>query len=902
MQQYDLNPQIIDLLKSEYEMVEDKQYLRGRCPECGKKELWTWLEKPGRVQCNRSNKCDFSATTKELFPELFEKLNEKYQATEENPTATADAYLAMIRGFDISQIKGWYQQGQYWHPMGNKGTATVRFFLDAEQTMMWERLIEDVTITNEDGESEVRNKNFKGKFKGYWWPPAGMQINNGDTVYWCEGILDAIALNLAGYKAVAIMTSGMFPTEAIKPYLGKNINWVIALDNDKTGRKFLHKHAEKLREINESVTAALTSSGEAKQDWNDLYKAGRLTEKNMDEYRHLGALELASSYSEKARLIYERRSSQTYYILTFRNRTYAVSVDKAEYQKGQTMYWAGVMGVDASHLRDEDVKTAIDEAEPAQVQKANEHAFNQASKIREIATFRMDFLYFQQPDNGEDGQYFFRFRFANNSPEQLLPFAGKTLGAAGDFKKAAMHKAPGAHFTGLSGDLDMLYRQWMSNVPKIVRTLDYIGYDIDTKTYVFNKYAVESGRIIELNTESFFQLRKSGIKTDVDIRQTLDTKFNTRWLNDYITAFGVKGVATLAWWFGCLFVEQIRQSSRSYPFFEIVGEAGSGKSDMIDFLWKLLGKEGESFNPNASTLAGRTRKMAEVSNLPVVFNETDNEDPANEKHLKRFAWDEQKDLFDGEFGRVTGIKSQDNSTKKPRFKAGLAIVQNVPVQASEAILTRIVHLNFDRSHHSYDGKLASDRLNMLPLSETSGFLLQSVKQADRVMALYKQRLEHYRKHLSKNSEIKLQRIVENHAKIMAMTDCLKEVIHDLPEEIIGKVRMLIEDMAVKRQQSLNEDHPIVQQFWAQFDYIDTIGFDDGLIAEHRLNHSGTPDATIAVNIEHFQSKCRQHGLPVMDSTDLRRYLPGSRERKYEGNKTIHSNLEKRSVRCWIFKR
>lgn len=902
MQQYDLNPQIIDLLKQEYEMVEDKQYLRGRCPECGKKELWTWLEKPGRVQCNRTNKCDFSATTKELFPELFEKLNEKYQPTEENPTATADAYLSLIRGFDPDLLKGWYEQGNYWHPLGNKGTATVRFFLDADQKFMWERLIDDVIITKEDGDIENRNKNFKGAFKGYWWMPPNLQINEGDEVHWCEGILDAIALNLAGYKAVAIMTSGMFPTESIKPYLGKKITWIIALDNDKTGRKFLHKHIEKLQEMGESYSAILTSSSEAKKDWNDLYKLGKLDAKNMDEYRHLGKLELAPSYSEKARLIYERRSNQTYYILTFRNRTYAVQMDRTEYQKGQAMYWASVLGVDSSHLRDEDIKAAIAEAEKEQIDKGNEYAFNQGSKIREIASFRMDFLYFQQPDNGEDGQYFFRFRFANNSPEQQLPFTGKTFGSAGDFKKAAMHKAPGAHFTGDTRDLDALYRQWTSFAPKIVRTLDFIGYDRDTKTYVFNKYAVENGRIIELNAESFFQLRKSGIKTDVDIRQSLDMRFQTAWVNDFITAFGVKGVAALSWWFGTLFVEQVRTVSRSYPFFEIVGEAGSGKSDMVDFLWKLLGKEGESFNPNASTLAGRTRKMAEVSNMPVVFNETDNEEPAQDKHVKRFAWDEQKDLFDGEFGRVTGIKSQDNSTKKPRFKAGLMIVQNVPVQASEAILTRIVHLNFDRSHHSYDGKLASERLNMLPLSDTSGFLLNAVKQSERVMQYFQKRLTYWRSHLQKNDLITLQRIVENHAKIMAMADCLAGVIPEISKDVIGQVHILLEDLAVKRQKSLNEDHAVVQQFWSQFDYLDTIGFEDGILAEHRLNHSKTPESTIAVNIEHFQSKCRHHGLPVIDSIELRRYLPGSRKRKYERNEAMHSNIEKRTMRCWIFKR
>lgn len=907
MQQYDLNPQIIDLLKHEFEMKEDGNYLRGRCPSCQKpNQLWTWLNKPGRVQCNRTNNCGYEETTKELFPELFENLNEKYQPTETNPHATADAYMAMIRGFDPAAIKGWYEQGTYWHPKGDKATASVRFYLDDAKQLMWERLIDDVTITNDDGETESRNKNFKGSFKGYWWQPPGMTINKGDRVFWCEGILDAIALNLNGFKAVAIMTSGMFPDKALEPHLGKNVTWVIALDNDKTGRKFLAKHAEKLRDANENVAAALTSASEAKKDWNDLHKAGSLTEKNMAEFLHLGELELATSYQNKAQLMYEHKA-QDYFIFRFRNRTYSANVDQNAYKKAQSMYWSGKAGLDYDHITDDQLKELKKEAAPGQIKEAGTHAFNQAAKVREIATFTMDFLYFQQPDNGEDGQYFFRFRFGNGAPEQQLPFTGKTLSTAGDFKKSAMHKAPGAQFTGNQFDMDRLYRSWMANVPKVVRTLDFIGYDRDTKAYVFNDYAVQDGKLIQLNDESFFQLKKTGIKTDVDIRQSLATKHNDKWVADYITAFSTKGVAALSWWLGCLYVEQIRDTYRSFPFFEIVGEAGSGKSDMVDFLWKLYGKEGESFNPNASTLAGRTRKMAEVSNLPVVFNETDNEQAAEDKHLKRFNWDEQKDLFDGEFGRVTGIKSQDNSTKKPRFRAGLMIVQNIPVQASEAILSRICHLNFDRSHHSLEGKQASDRLNLLPVSDCSGFLLFAAQNADRVMQHFNKKLAKYRTKLQQNKEIKLQRIIENHAKVMAMTDCLKGLLPAIPDQVVQDVHTLLENMACKRQESLNEDHPVVQQFWAQFDYLDTrlherTGGDDPVEVLHQLNHSTSPEATIAINLEHFHSECRNYNLPLMDPKELRRHLQGSRKRKYKANEPTHSRLFKRSVRCWVFDR
>lgn len=879
-----LNTTIVDRLKTDYGMKpSDGGYLReGKCPSCEKKSLWTWEAKPGMVQCNRTNKCSWVSTTKDLFPDLFEDLNKKYRATDENPTATADAYMALVRGFDPAKLKSWYEQGKFWHSHGDKGTATVRFYLDADKQIMWERLIDDVTITSDDGEQETRNKNFRGKFAGLWWQPPGLEIHDNDEVYWCEGILDCIALTLAGLKAVAIMSSGTFPHLSIEPHRGKNVKWIIALDNDKTGRKCLLKHAELLRKMKEECSAMVSSDGSSKLDWNDLYKRDKLTKDDIANYRYLGRLELAPNPTEKAFAMWYHNKSKTYFVFTFRNSTYSLKIDTNEYEK-----LLGELQVNGN-ISD----------------KLELRAFGVA-KIKEIATFKMEFLYFQQPTNGEDGQYFFRLNFANNAPEQQLPFAGKIFGAAGDFKKTAMHKAPGAQFTGSTADLDYLYKDWLGHIPKIVKTLDFVGYDRESRCYVFPDYAAQNGKLLELNAESFFQLKTGGIKTTVDLRQKLATSVKTLWFDDYRVAFGKGGLVTLAWWFGCLFVEQVRESYRSYPFFEVVGEAGSGKSDMVDFLWKLLGKEGETFNPNASTMAGRTRKMAEVSNLPVVFNETDNEQAAEDKHLKKFNWDEQKDLFDGEFGRVTGVKSQDNSTRKPTFKAGLMIVQNIPVQASEAIMSRIVHLQFDRKHHSAQGKLASDRLNLLPIQEVSGFLLHAVQQEKAVLERFDKQFKRYRQQLQGNPAIKLQRLIENHAKIMAFADCLPLVM-PIDAQAIADIHALVVQMAEERQQSLNEDHPIEQQFWATFDYLNAQTYEtadsyEGNITEHLLNHSTNPDAEICVNLEHFTQRCNEKRLELIATRELRRHLQTSRKRKFIKCDVIWSRIEKRSMRCWVFK-
>lgn len=903
----DLNPQIIDRLKHEFQMVEQGIYLRGRCPECEKKTLWTWLEKPGHVQCDRKNSCNYEEKTFDLFPDLFEKINEKYQATEANPTATADAYLSLIRGFNPTDIKGWYEQGKYWHPKGNKGTATVRFFLDADKAIMWERLIEDVTITDEDGNKETRNKNFKGAFKGHWWQPPTLIINEGDEVWLCEGILDAIALNLSGIKSVAIMSSGTFPDANLKPYLNKNITWIIATDNDAAGRNALQKHAKRLREMGESVTGALSSSFEAKSDWNDLYKAGKLTETDINKYRYLGRVELAQSYREKAQMMWENNTNRHYFVFAYRRRTYSIMLDKKEYDKAAKDYWAGTTRKEAYELHDDDLEKLKKEASPQQHKTVKEYAFNQGAKIKEIATFDMSYLYFQQPDNGETGQYYFKFGFANNAPSEQYAFEGKTFGGASDFKKAVLNVAPGALFTGTTLDLETLYKEWNQFNIKRVRSLDFVGYDRASKAYVYSDFAAQDGKVLKLNKEHYFELKKEGVKSVADIRQNLTDSYNPSWVSDYYTAFQTKGLVALTWWFGTLFVEQVYQQTSSYPWLAIIGEAGSGKTDMTDFLWKLLGKESDSFNPAISTLPARSRKLAEVSNMPVMFNEVDNEAAVEDKHIKRFAWNDMKGLYNGQIDRATAIKSQNNVTKKPRFKAGLCAVQNIPIIAATAIMTRICHLQFDKDHHSLPGKDALDRLKEMPIKDVSGFLLHCVTKADRVMKYFTEKNKQHYATLMQIPEIKEQRIKETHAKLMAFADCLGQVIPEIDKFKVTDIHNYIIKMAHERQESLNEDHPLVQQFWGQFEYLDskpTFRSESGqaMGAEHQMNHSNTPSETIAINLEHFHSQCRLHHLPVIETKELRRHLQTSKQRKYLRNGPIHSRLENRSVRCWEFKR
>jgi hypothetical protein len=136
---------------------------------------------------------------------------------------------------------------------------------------------------------------------------------------------------------------------------------------------------------------------------------------------------------------------------------------------------------------------------------------------------------------------------------------------------------------------------------------------------------------------------------------------------------------------------------------------------------------------------------------------------------------------------------------------------------------------------------------------------------------------------------------------MALVDALEVVLPITREQKQAAHNALI-DMAVARQQAINADHPVVQEFWELFDYLDAEGK-----GTPRLNHS-RDDQHIAVSLPHFLSVAAQHGISKIPSlADLKRLLPESRARKYVDYKSVNSAItvaEGRgvTVKCWVFRR
>ncbi|RZL07988.1 MAG: toprim domain-containing protein [Rubrivivax sp.] len=932
----ELHAEVLTAIKREYSFKTQKgKWLQqGTCPACGKPELYANAEEPWVMRCGRLNRCGQEFHIKEEFPELFttwSKRAEPRMAT--NPNAAADDYLELARGFKLDRIKGWYSQETYHDPKADNGrgatSATVRFPFAGTY---WERLIDDPARF---GKKKARFKPG-GSYMGQWWCPPDLDLvakarpdaehAPGDAVldlWLVEGVFDAISLHMNGIAAVALGSCNNYPEQALAklltpagepdavsrfmanitaggPQVQSRVRLVWAFDGDKAGIGFTFKFIERARKEGWTCTAAQIpqAAPRKKTDWNDLHLLDKLKPEHIEQYLHLGALLVAPSASEKALLIYRHSGGQrTEFDFDFRKRLYWFKLDLEAFDRA---------------MRDlEDSKDRLDD------EQRRDEALKKSHSVRPIASCKISALYYQRNAVTDESWYYFRIEFPHDAPEVRGTFTSAQLAAGAEFKKRLLHLAPGALFEGTSQMLDRMMGRQLFNIQR-VETIDYIGYTREHNAWLLGDVAVKDGRVYRLNDEDYFHLGKLSLKSlNQSVSLTINPApqdYNSDWVSLLWQCFGAKGLAALTFWLGSLFAEQLRATQKSYPFLEIVGEAGAGKSTLIEFLWKLLGRRDyEGFDPSKSSLAARARNFAQVANLPVVLIESDRERMSGEKaHVKSFDWDELKTAYNGRSVRARGMATGGNETYEPPFRGAIVISQNNEVAASEAILQRIVHLTFDRSAQTPKTREAAVKLEGTPVEEVSGFILRAAQAEGQILQLVADRTPIHEAILQARPAIKSTRIVKNHAQLLALAEALRKVIL-ISDEQLEALQAQITTMAEERQRAISADHPLVQEFWESFDYLDSKGhvLIRGLKYDAPLLNHSRDDELIAVNLNEYVEQASAHRQQIPTLSDLKKVLRTSKVRRFADVKNVNSAIRTRTkegedvpatVYCWVFQR
>lgn len=923
-----------------------KYLQQGVCPGCGHKSMWTYAASPWVVKCERANHCGYEAHAKDLYPDLFESWTERFQKPEEakppeqrNPSAAAEAYLQLGRGFDLARVSGLFTQETYADPRADQGrgasSSTVRFQLG---DTWWERIIDR---PHRFGKKKAHFKSG-GSYAGSWWAmpslsfvataPAGtekafalalrqaMKAASADgpalvapppaELWLVEGIFDAIALAHHGIAAVALMSCNNYPEKALAELRAEVDSQdgavdmpalVWALDADSAGRSYTLKHVQRARDAGWICHAAqIPQPRKGKTDWNDLHQRGRLEEAQIKEYRYQGALLLAATPQDKALLIYNHLGKGDF-DFDHRNRLYWFKLDLERFGKAEDRLREAIAEGHAKPMGDEDLRT---------------QALKESGVLQPIANCKPQALYYQRNEVTGDAWYYFRVSFPHDGADIKGTFTAGQLTTGSEFKKQLLHMAAGAIYSGSSQQLEVMMQRQLDNI-KIVQTVDFIGYSAQHKTYLLGKVAVREGVVHEANAEDYFDFEKLSIKSlqkSIQLQVNTDREHHDRaWQRHLWAAFGAKGYIALAFWFGSLFAEQVRAEQQSFPFLEIVGEPGSGKSTLIQFMWKLMGRDYEGFDPSKSTAAGRLRTFSQVSNLPIVLIESDRETKTgNQSHVRSFDWDELKDAYNGNSIRTTGVKTGGNETYDPPFRASIVISQNNQVQASQAIMERICHMTFDMRGFTPASYESAKALEKTEIEQVSGFVLSALRREAEVMAIAAGQHDESMRFLLAQEGIHKPRIAKNHAQLLAMATALRGVVN-LSDEQFDQVRAEIVAMARERQASINADHPLVHEFWEAFDYLDTLGVTT-VAGRHLdrplLNHS-RDDAQIAVNLNEFVEQASAHRQQIPLLAELKKVLRTCKTRRFVGVKSVNSAIRVRTegaddvpktVHCWVFER
>ncbi|WP_407466286.1 toprim domain-containing protein [Xanthomonas campestris] len=897
--QEDLRQQVLSRLERDYGLKHRSgtEYMRGgKCPSCSKKELYTHHLKPWVVKCGRQSKCGRELHVKDLYDDLFDDWSKRFQPTAAAPNAAADAYLQFSRGFDLAPLKGLYSQDSHYDRKISAGTATVRFAL--VKGGWWERLIDR---PHRFGKQKARFAPGQS-YAGVWWaaPAALTAMQTAREVWIVEGIFDAIALLQHGVCAVSAMSSNAFPEESLrelsKARMADLPTLVWALDNEPGARAYTHKHIKRAQALGfNSRAAQIVQRDGKKTDWNDLHLRAiasddpKQWDNDVKEARYQGDLLVARSAVDKGLLMFEHDGRNDFW-LEYRSRLYWFDFDTQRFDKLRKEKLGDVDADDADDLQAEDLR---------KIKRA-------ACSVLKIANCYPEALYFQRQEVTDESWYYFRVDFPHDGPSVKGTFTGGHVASASEFKKRLISLAAGAMFTGSGHQLDRLIEEQTEAI-KTVDAIDFVGYSKEHRAYLLGDIAVRDGELVTANEEDYFEFDKLRLKTTqksirLEIQRDAEA-FRVDWLPWLWQCFGTHGMVAMTFWFGSLFAEQIRAGHKSFPFLEATGEAGAGKTTLLTFLWKLLGRSDyEGFDPAKSSKAGRARAMGQVSGMPVVLLEADRSEP-DKAHSKTFEWDELKDFFGGGTLATRGVRNGGNETYEPPFRGTIVITQNAAVDASEAILTRIVKLHFKRPQVTTESRIAADNLNALEVEEVSHFLVRAVRQERAILDLFAERVKVFEAKLRAQQDLRLERVIKNHAQMLALFDCLRLVIA-IPDEMVEQTRLALLDMALERQKAISADHAMVNEFWEVYEYLEATGHGKAVV-----NHSRDAQR-IAINLNHFAARAAQFSQAVPDLKVLRALLGDSRRHKFIGaNVAVNSAVLKddltgvgTTVKCWVFQK
>ena len=233
------------------------------------------------------------------------------------------------------------------------------------------------------------------------------------------------------------------------------------------------------------------------------------------------------------------------------------------------------------------------------------------------------------------------------------------------------------------------------------------------------------------------------------------------WLPDFINTFGDPGLAALAFWTGTLFAEEIRRDHDSFPFLEITGSYGAGTKTLIDFCWKLVGKDETQWHNLATLSQAAQRRICETADgIPVVCL-----DPGL---LRRVSLDTYTQLYSGYVDDRFAIE---------RFKGSLLVSGNGTFAYTARTLLRTVRYGL----RNQIGPKALKKFERFRPFELQGFLNTAMSRKADLMDAFFCAYGNVEPMFSRCTD---PCIIHNHVQIAACAAALPVIFNDMDVDLI----------------------------------------------------------------------------------------------------------------------
>lgn len=734
--------------------IEGK-YIRGiTCPKCGENEAWSYYQKPLFVFCQRMNNCGVNTSIKEMYPDIFKELAEKFPPTEDNPKATAAAYLES-RGLDTRKIE--FSQGK--RKEGGREYPTLKINVDSET--VFHRLI--------DYEGKNRTRIF-GAYSGKVWKPDNLDYSQ--PIWITEGIIDALSLIQSGEQSAATLSSKHLPKKFYEKLSASNTEIILAFDNDKAGKEAIDKHCHffdehnKNSEIQIKYKVAFPPEG---KDWNDLLISGALNEDRREQ--------TIKDCLWRGRL-YKAKSDNQYYEIYCEKRG-----DKPAVFEYHNQMFKGCS---------------------KEVGKEKEIEYY----TKRLADCSINVLYSIQDDSREYRTKT-KLRLALRSYKEgknIVECSAEELSKINDFKILLANQRQ--VFFGNSYELLELTKHLFNKSAPKIRQCNTLGYDKKSGCFVFPAFLYDrQGKRQTANKDKYFEkqslapatFRDALIETykKVEIKSFLKTLFD---------AYSYRGLLSLGFWTATAFSHVIFEKFVFFPFLSMYGDPHCGKS----YLTKLLNHcffidwEGLPMT-EINTKKGEIRKIVQKSSLVTPLLEAGKN--------SRFDFYSILPLYNRNPPQTRANKSSGIDTNEIDFEGSLAFVQNNELFPSKAAKERVVSIRFKESELNKETKIAWEKLNSYSNEELAyvGHAIFSTRNwfEERMV----ERIKDISESLEKEHDIKVDRIADNHAIALAAIDLVMEKFDFQAQEVKDGLAGFVVEMAKTKMETAKNEAPLADLFF-----------------------------------------------------------------------------------------